>query len=96
MLDLVLVFCSAALGAVLGGALSVTLGGMGALRLTNRRVTALEDDCDAIDKRITHEVKTRAGKAGQMAKTSNEHLQEALALAAAHKPDSNNNMIGRY
>lgn len=61
MLELLYVFLAALAGAMLGGALSVAVGGMGGIRILNRRVTEIEDDVTLLDKRVTTEIKRRAG-----------------------------------
>jgi len=89
-----MVFCAALAGAIVGGAVSVAIGGMGVIRVTNRRLTTLEDECEAIDRRITSEVKTRAARASIASRNVNENLTEALALAAKQN-NQPQTLIGR-
>lgn len=85
MLESLLVFCLAAAGSLLGGTVSVIIGGMGATRILQRRVTALEDDVQEQEARITREVKQRAARSARESMETGksadvEILAEALKL----------------
>ncbi len=75
---ILLCFCAGAAGSLIGGAISVLIGGLGATRLLARRLTQLEDDQELLQDRMTTEVKRRAGKSRVEKDDLNSELAELI------------------
>jgi len=65
------------IGGLLAGAVALAVGGAGGLKVLRTRQASLKDAVERIDERITHEVKTRAGRASASARGDKELTQEA-------------------
>ncbi len=65
------------IGGLLAGAIALAIGGAGGIKVLRTSQTRLKDAVERIDERITHEVKTRAGRASAAARTDKELTQEA-------------------
>ncbi len=74
------------IGGLLAGAIALALGGAGGLKVLRTRQKSLKDAVERIDERITHEVKTRAGRASATARTDKELSQEAQERLGGSNP----------
>ncbi len=74
------------IGGFLAGAIALALGGAGGIKVLRTRQASLKDAVERIDERITHEVKTRAGRAAASARTDKDLTQEAHERMGAATP----------
>jgi len=74
------------LGGLLAGAIALAVGGAGGLKVLRTSQTRLKDAVERIDERITHEVKSRAGRAAAAARGDKELTQEAHDRLGAPNP----------
>jgi len=77
------------LGGFLAGALALALGGAGGIKVLRTRQASLKDAVERIDERITHEVKSRAGRAAVAARSDKELTAEAHQRLGAPDPSPN-------
>ncbi len=74
------------LGGIIAGAIALSIGGAGGLKVLRTRQASLKDAVERIDERITHEVKTRAGRAAATARSDKDLTQEAHERLGAPNP----------
>lgn len=84
-----------AVGGLLVSGLFLIIGGLGGIRLLNRRMTALQDDVQLLDERITREVKMRAGKISALSRESQSIQAEELVGELKGLLQSSQQMTGR-
>jgi len=69
------------LGGLIAGAIALAIGGAGGLKVLRTSQSRLKDAVERIDERITHEVKTRAGRAAATARGDARGDKELTAEA---------------
>jgi hypothetical protein len=93
-------FCIYFAAGFLGGSLAVWLGGLGEIKMQRRMITDVQDQIEVIDRRITTEVKRRAGQIGvdRRESTPDGILAELAAIGTQGKPKDQSGvgqMVGR-
>lgn len=81
------IFLATGVGGIIAGAVVYLLGGLAVDRRINRRLTAVEDEVDHLEGRLSQEVKRRASQMGNEARNEKRSLRDQAEQYLAHKQD---------